>query len=434
MSFPRQLFGNLYVRLSTLSSDAVNLMGSSETENLMSDFPPEEYASRCDRIRSIMKQQKIDGLLLARPENIAYFSGFRRPSRYQFVCDILLLPRDSPPALLVPVDQRAQSEMMSWVTDIRHYVAGNRILFPELSDATETGLKLLREFEFEKKMIGVEANPQVSDQKSWDTFKNRLTRIREIDDLIWKLRVIKSPLEVEYVRRGCQIASTAFRKALESVHEGMTERELARTVYKTMLDEGAEDTPLAGALNVKGGSGRYAMSDTRPTDYKLRKGDIVVLDGGMPYRGYWSDITRLTCIGTPSARQKHMFEACLEAETAAVNALKPGTRISDVYRAAQETIERNGLQKNELPQEPFGHGIGLELHEPPFITAESDIMLEPGMVLAIEPCLYDDQVLRSFLGSYAPGGEGVFFVEDNVLITENGSENLTPISRKLNIV
>jgi Xaa-Pro dipeptidase len=381
-----------------------------------------------------MEQQKIDGLLLARPESIAYFSGFRRPSRCQFVCDILLLPRDSPPALLVPVDQRAQSGMMSWLTDIRHYVAGNRTLFPELSDATETGLKLLREFEFEKKMIGVEANPQASGQKSWDAFKSRVTRIRETDDLIWKLRVIKSSLEVKYIRKSCQITSTAFRKVLESVHEGMTERELARTVYRTMLDEGAEDTPLAGALNVKGGSARYAMSDTRPTDNKRRKGDIAGLDGGMPYGGYWSDIIRLTCIGRPSTRQKHIFEACLEAETAAVNALKPGTRISDVYRVAQQAIERNGLQKNKLPQEPFGQGLGLELHEPPYVIAESDVVLEPGMVLAIEPCLYDDQVLRSFLEAYTPGGEGVFFVEDNVLITEDGSENLTPISRELNIV
>jgi Xaa-Pro aminopeptidase len=164
-------------------------------------------------------------------------------------------------------------------------------LFPELSAATETGLKLMHEFGFDSKMIGAEANPQVSDQKSWDVFKNKLTRIREIDDLIWKLRVIKSSLEVKYIRRSCQIVSTAFRKALESVHEGMTERELARTAYRTMLNEGAEDSPLASALNMKGGCGGYAMSDTRPTDYKLRKGDIVILDGSMPYRVYLADIT-----------------------------------------------------------------------------------------------------------------------------------------------
>jgi Xaa-Pro aminopeptidase len=381
-----------------------------------------------------MGEKGIDGLLLARPENLAYFSGFRRPSRYQFVCDVLLIPRDSPPALLVPVEQRAQSEMLSWLDDIRYYVAGKSTSFAELSDAKETGLKLLHEFGFDNKVIGVETNPQVSDQKSWDTFMRSLRTTKEVDDLIWKQRMVKSTLEIKYIRKSCQIISDAFRKALSSMHEGMTERELARIVYRTALDEGAEDTPLAGALNVKGGSGRYAMSDTRPTDYKLRKGDIVVLDGGMPFRGYWSDITRLTCIGPPSERQKQMFDACLEAETAAVNALKPGARISEVYRAAQQTIERNGLEKNKLPQEPFGHGLGLELHEPPYITPQSEFVLEPGMVLAIEPCLYDDQVLRSFLETYTPGGEGVFFVEDNVLITENGSENLTPISRELNTV
>lgn len=401
---------------------------------MMAEFPQEEYASRWDRIYQIMEREKIDGLLLGRYENIAYFSGYRRPSKYQFVCDALFLPRDCPPILLVPVDQRAQASAMTWLDDIRFHVgSGTSVLFPNLSTAKGTGLSVLRELDFEKKVIGVETNPQVSDQKSWNAFTARLDT-RDADDLIWKVRMTKSPLEVQYIRKSVELASKAFKKALTSVRKGMSERELARIVYKSMLDGGVEDTPLSGLLNCKAGRDRYAMSDARPTNYKFRKGDIVILDGGMPYKGYWSDITRMSCIGKPSSRQRELFDACLEAEIAGVEAMQPGRKVSEVYKAAERVLEKKGVDKNRLPQEPFGHGLGLEIHEPPFIAPSSDVEIEPGMVFAIEPCLYDDQVLRSFVEGYSPGGEGIFFVEDNVLITKNGSENLSPISRSLNVV
>jgi len=411
------------------------LIDLSEIRKLMAEFPREEYISRWDRARALMEREKIDGLLLGRYENIAYFSGFRRPSRYQFVCDAFLLPRDRPPVLLVPVDQRAQAGAMCWLDDVRLHVAGAaRSLFPKLSDAKETGLGLLKELGFGDKVIGVERNPQVSDQESWNAFMSRLKNTKVVDDLIWKERMVKSALEIKYVKNSVELASKGFKKALKSVRRGMTERELARIVYRTMLDGGVEDTPLGGLLNCKGGKSRYAMSDTRPTDYKLQKGDIVILDGGMPYKGYWSDITRLTSIGKPSKHQKELYEACMEAEIAGVEAMQPGRKVSEVYQAAERVLEKKGVSKNRLPQEPFGHGLGLEIHEPPLIVPTSDVVLEPGMVLAIEPCLYDDKVLRSFVEGYIPGGEGVFFVEDNVLVTTTGPENLSPIPRELNIV
>jgi Xaa-Pro aminopeptidase len=406
----------------------------SKIKTIMAEFPQKEFVSRWDRIYQVMEREKIDGLLLGRYENIAYFSGYRRPSKYQFVCDALFLPRDCSPVLLVPVDQRAQASAMTWLDDIRFHVGGGASgLFPNLSTAKETGLSVLRELGFENKVIGVETNPQVSDQRSWNAFTAGLNT-RDADDLIWKVRMTKSPLEVKYIRKSVALACKAFEKALVSVRRGMSERELARIVYKSMLDGGAEDTPLGGLLNCKAGKDRYSMSDARPTDYKMRKGDVVILDGGMPYKGYWSDITRMSCIGKPSKRQRELFEACMEAEIAGVEAMQPGKKVSEVYSAAERALEKKGANKNRLPQEPFGHCLGLEIHEPPFITPNSDIEIEPGMVFAIEPCLYDDQVLRSFIEGYTPGGEGVFFVEDNVLITKNGSENLSPISRELNVV
>ena len=182
------------------------------------------------------------------------------------------------------------------------------------------------------------------------------------------------------------------------------------------------------------------MMDTRPTDYKFRKGDIVVLDGGITYKGYWCDITRLTCIGQPSKRQKELFEACLEAQIAGVEACQQGTKISEVCDEVKGVIEKHGVTKNEFPYSAsswFGHSLGLEMHERPDIVPvppDSDIVLKPGIVLSVEAWLSDDPVIEGIFKGYKPGGEGIFAVEDNVLITEKGPEILTPISLELNIV
>jgi Xaa-Pro aminopeptidase len=395
----------------------------------MSDFPREEYEARSEKAQSLMDEQNINGMLLGKEENVAYFSGYRRMIKYQFA--YMILPKNRPPILITSIDQRANAETMSWIDDIRFFGPTNL----GLSDATETGLKVLNELELNNSVMGVEANPQICQRKTWDALLTRLTNIKIVDEILWKLRMIKTPLELQYIRKACDITCGAFSKGLDEVREGMTERELARIVYRSMIEKGAEDTPLKGCLNLRAGPRRYSMFDTRPTDNKFKKGDFVILDGGITYKSYWCDITRLTCIGQPSNRQQRFFDACLEAEIAGVEALQPGKAISDVYEAVEKVLTKHGMTQNKFPGEMLGHGVGLEIHEPPHITPQSSTILEPGMVLAMEPCLYDDPVMKSIIHNYQPGGEGVFFVEDNILITEKGPEILTPYPPKtLNIV
>jgi Xaa-Pro aminopeptidase len=395
----------------------------------MSDFPHEEYRARCEKAQSLMEEHNINGMVIGKEENVAYFSGYRRMIKYQFA--YMILPRTQPPILITSIDQRANAETMSWIDDIRFF--GPTSL--GLSDAMETGIDALKEVELKNGMTGIEASPQVVDRNTWDALLTRLSSTKVIDDLLWKLRMIKTPLELQYLRKACDITCEAFSKGLDEIREGMTESELARIVYGTMIEKGAEDTPLKGCLNLRAGPRRYAMFDTRPTNNKFQKGDIVILDGGITYKGYWCDITRLSCIGEPSDRQQRFFDACLAAEIAGVDALQPGRTISEVYESVEEVLTKHGMTRNKFPGEMLGHGVGLEIHEPPHITPQSEIVLEPGMVLAMEPCLYDNAVMKSIIHSYQPGGEGVFFVEDNILITEKGAENLTPYpSKAFNIV
>lgn len=402
-------------------------------QELISDFPQEEYSKRCEKARVLMDKEHVDGMLLGRGDNIAYFSGYRRIADYQF--SYMMLPRDGDPVLVAPIDQRGNAEAMSWIEDIRFFGSSSI----GLPDAKKIGIELLNELNFVDKVIGVENSPQVPQQEVWDALNNHVKKTKDIDDLIWDLRMVKSPLEIRQIRRACDIIYEGFTKALREVREGMSERELARIFYSTVIGEGAEDSPLKGVLHLGGGVNRYAMMDTRPTDNKFRKGDIVFLDGSITFRGYWCDMARLTCIGQPSQRQKMLFEACLEAQRAGVEALLPGRKISEIFKVIEQVIKEKGLIKNKYPGFGpwFGHSFGLDLHERPDIVPnppDSSIILKPGMVLTMEPCLADDPVIDSVLNGYRPGGKGIFYVEDDVLITEKGPEILTPVPHELNIV
>jgi len=393
---------------------------------LMVDFPRFEYESRWKKAYALMDEQGIDALWIGREENLAYF-GYRNPFPYMYFT-FLVLPKDELPIIVAPVEMRGNVEAISWVEDTRFFAPSSM----GFTDATETSKKLFKELGLSEKAVGLETSPRVTRQDVWDALKNSLKTTKIADDLIWKLRMIKSPLELRYIRKSCNITCKAFEKGLEAVHEGMTERELARIVYRTMIDEGCEDSPLRAWLNLRAGEFRYRMFDARPSDYKFRKGDIVILDGAAAFRGYFCDIMRLICIGQPNPHQKEMYEVCREAQEIGVEALQAGTPVQDVYDAVMNYLKKRGKAKNQFPNEPIGHGngLGLEIHEPPMIAPGSDLIIEPGMVFSVEPVLYDDPVMKGIVEGYTPGGQGVFFVEDTILVTEKGNENLTPYPSK----
>ena len=161
-----------------------------------------------------------------------------------------------------------------------------------------------------------------------DELRSKFPRTKYSDAaaLIWSCRKIKSKLEIDYMTKSCEITCASFGMAFSKTKEGMTEKEVAREVYKGMLDGGGEDMPLKMFLNIRAGPERYSMCDTRPTERRLRRGDILLLDGGLRYRGYFSDLTRLLCVGSPTPRQRELFEAAREAEELGIRELKPGAK------------------------------------------------------------------------------------------------------------
>ena len=406
----------------------------------LADYPKDEFERRWKKTNELMHESKIDFLFLSHWVNVSYFSGFRQTYTSD-VSYVFVLPRDEAPVLVVPLEMKGNIENMTWMSDVRYY-GGDVLGWKDARtqpDPAHIIKGLFREHGGQPKTVGVELEgisggggminyaPQVL-----EAVRNNISGLSFVDcaDLVWKMRKIKSPLEIEYARKAAEITCKAFKAGLESLREGMTERELARIVYTAMLDEGATDTPLITSLMCR--SDRYTHDDSRPTDRRIGKGEIVNLDGGATYRGYWCDISRQACVGEPSRKQRELYDIARKSTEAGIEAVKPGVTAHEVCEAAFSVVRKAGFGENVISP-GIGHALGLQIHEPPWISYNIHEKLEPGMILAIEPTIYDIPIADYLRGNASsPGtGECVFTLEDNLVITESGHEVITPLPREL---
>ena len=231
--------------------------------------------------------------------------------------------------------------------------------------------------------------------------------------LVETLRLIKDDDELAVMREAALIGCKLFDHILQIIRPGLKEVEVAAELeYKARL-LGAEgmsfDTIVASGVR---SALPHGMASTQPLP---RKG-FVTLDFGIIHKGYCSDMTRTVHLGTPSARERNVYQAVLEAQEAGVAAVSSGVSSVDVDEAARSVLRREGLA--EAFFHSTGHGVGLEIHEAPRIGAKQKSRLQAGMVVTIEP------------GAYLPGEFGVR-IEDMVAVTRNGGEILTPAPKAL---
>lgn len=230
---------------------------------------------------------------------------------------------------------------------------------------------------------------------------------------IERLRMVKTPAEIEKIRRSVLTNSRALAAALPSIRTGMTEREIAAEIEYQMRRNGAEkpafDTIVAAGK-------RTALPHAEPGAQALRVNQLLLIDMGAFEDGYASDMTRMFAVGRIDARMRRVFSAVQEAQLAAIAAVRPGVTAEKVDREARRVLQSEGLGREFVHS--TGHGLGLEIHEPPRIGKKDKTPLEPGMAITIEP------------GAYLEGLGGVR-IEDTVLVTQNGCEVLTPTPKEL---
>ncbi len=234
-----------------------------------------------------------------------------------------------------------------------------------------------------------------------------------LTDALYALRTVKTPEEIGKIKAAQKLAEDALTALLETLHAGMSEREIALFLDFHMRRHGAED--LSFETIALTGS-HTSMPHGVPDDRTVQKGDFVLMDFGAVVDGYHSDMTRTVCVGEPTDEMRHVYETVLHAQEAALAAVKAGMSGQALDGIARSVIAEAGYA--DAFGHSLGHGVGLEIHEYPVASPNAKCLLGAGHVVTVEP------------GIYLPGKFGVR-IEDFVNITENGCENLTKFTKKL---
>lgn len=233
------------------------------------------------------------------------------------------------------------------------------------------------------------------------------------DNLVERLRAIKDTDELSRMRHAAELISNVFESILRLIRPGLREIELAAEIEHRMKRAGATGPSFE---TIVASGPRSAWAHARPTTKQLGKNELVVLDQGAILRAYCSDMTRTVFLGRPPKKVREMYRAVLEALEAAKNAIRPGVRAEAVDRAARQVLKRYRLA--HYFTHSTGHGLGLEVHEMPRLGRGEQTLLEQGMVVTVEPGVYLERL-------------GGVRIEDDVVVTSHGTQNLTTAPREL---
>ena len=241
----------------------------------------------------------------------------------------------------------------------------------------------------------------------------RPARLVALPGMTRELRLIKDATEIDVLRKAIRIAEGAFLHVVNRIRIGMTERQLAAKLQHEMLRRGAE---AAAFPTIVAEGANSSLPHAVPGDRCIRLGSAVLIDWGAVYRHYRSDLTRVVFIHRIPPRFQRIYECVLAAQEEGIRAIRPGTRMCDVYQRAWASLEAVGLARQFT--HGLGHGIGLDIHEPPSLSKRMTAPLQAGMVVTVEP------------GVYIPGVGGVR-IEDDVLVTETGARVLSRLQTDL---
>ncbi len=232
-------------------------------------------------------------------------------------------------------------------------------------------------------------------------------------DLVAKLRLIKDEHEISAIKEAVTLTEEALTEWIHHIQEGMSERDLSLELEFIMRRNGADST--AFDLIIAAGD-NSALPHYSPSTNTLQKGDLLLCDIGVKLNGYCSDMTRVFSIGKPLKKARQIYDTVLSANRAGISAIKPGASCKEVDTRARSIISDAGYGKHF--GHGLGHGVGMEVHELPRLSSISEDVLQAGMVVTVEP------------GIYLPGFGGVR-IEDLVVVTEDGCEQLTSFPRTL---
>jgi Xaa-Pro aminopeptidase len=355
------------------------------------------HPSRRERLLILLDEQRIPALATAHLPNIRYLTGFTGSRALLFV---------EPRGATLFTDPRYELQASEQVDCRVKIVRGD--LWPELA----------RFFQRSRlEALGLECERVAhADFARLAASLGQGVEIREASGLVEQLRAVKDTLEIAAIRRSVALSDQAYLKTISKLRAGMTEIDVAAEAEYRMRKLGA-DGPSFETIVASGK--RSALPHAQPTAAKIRTNQLLLIDMGASLDGYASDMTRTVHLGRPAGGIRRLYAAVLEAQLAAIDAVRGGVRCSMVDGAARKVLKRHGFER--YFQHSTGHGLGLEIHEAPRVGRRINEIIEPNMIITIEP------------GAYLPGVGGVR-IEDTVLVTERGAEVLTSVPRELAVL
>lgn len=355
--------------------------------------------NRLKRLRELLKEKNIDAAIISGRPNTIYFTGFSGTTSF----------------LLVGLDK-------AWlVVDFRYTIqalnqAVEGIEVIEHEDSFhETINELIKKNKIEK--IGFEGN--ILTFADYELFRDKLTHAKAFSSLgnnIDKLRMIKDSDEIDCIQQACTLGDKIFDHILKFIKPGMSEVEISVELEYTMKKLGAKGPSFE---TIVAAGNRSAMCHGTATDNIIKPGDAIVLDFGVIYRNYCSDMTRTIFVGEPKNELKMIYEIVKKAQLAGLNCLVSGMRASDADKVARDIITEADYGKNF--GHSLGHGVGIEIHEEPRLSVKSEDIIKDGMVFSIEPGIYVE-------------GLGGVRIEDMVVMTNGSPRNFTASPKEMIIL
>ncbi|EDQ32563.2 Xaa-Pro aminopeptidase [Hoeflea phototrophica DFL-43] len=380
-------------------------------------FPVSEFESRLARAQSAMADLGVDGLFLTTEPEIRYFTGFLSrfwlsPTRPWF----LLVPATGKPVAVVPSIGRECFDA-TWLDDVRSWESPR----PE-----DEGVSLLAstigEVLGHNARIGVPQGPETHLRMPVGDFHRLRDMLRgcefvDASGLISSLRMIKSAAEIEKIAHACTMVSDVFEAFPDQLRMGMSEIEIFRRFKIACLERGIDDVDyLVGGA----GPGGYMDIISPPSPRGARAGDILMLDTGAVFDGYFCDFDRNFAFGPVSSAAEKAYGVLLDAAQAGLEATRPGSTCAEIYHAMQRVLDKDFPGGSGVGR--MGHGLGMQLTEWPSIMATDETPVQAGMVLTLEP-------------SVDLGGGRMMVHEENLVLTEDGPVLLTrPAPKSLPLI
>jgi len=352
-----------------------------------------ELEQRRRSVQTALAGHKADALLVSSPANIRYLTDYAGSNGL---------------ALVTPAETH-------FFTDPRYALEASQTITCKLHIAKTALIEALAAILKRKKLKKIGFEPAWFNLEQHSKLKALLpsgASLHPVSGVVENLRMIKSPAEIDQIRKSVLVNSEAYARTLRRVRLGMRERDVAAELDYQMRVFGAEkpafDTIVATGV-------RTALPHAQPTSRRLEENDLLLIDMGACLDGYMSDMTRMAFLGFPTKRIRGLYGAVLEAQLTAIASVRPGITSARVDAAAREVLKRHALDRHFVHS--TGHGLGLEIHEGPRIGKKDQTKLAAGMAITIEP------------GAYIEGLGGIR-IEDTVLVTAQGCEVLTPTTKE----